>query len=152
MSDYIPVEGIPEILERLPVKSLVRFRSVCKSWNTLISHPSFISTHFQASLSNNAPFLLMCSEMGYSLYYDDNDGFEEFKQIQLPPFDYVCNSPVIGSCSGLICVQLYTDNDVNFLLWNPSIQKYISLPEPNIIDVSRFEFGFDSIQAIYNWG
>ncbi|KAK9016765.1 hypothetical protein V6N11_079259 [Hibiscus sabdariffa] len=87
MSDYIPVEVIVEILKRLPVKSLLRCRSVCKSWNNVICDPSFISIHLQASLSNNAPFLLLSYwEMGkkdYFLHYD-NDGFEEFKQLQFP--------------------------------------------------------------------
>ncbi|KAK9032783.1 hypothetical protein V6N11_017826 [Hibiscus sabdariffa] len=83
----MPVEVIREILKRLLVKSLVRFRSVCKTWNSLICDPSFISTHLQASLSNNTPFLLRkCStnrQKSYFLHYD-NDGFDEFKQLQFP--------------------------------------------------------------------
>ncbi|KAL4379551.1 hypothetical protein GQ457_02G032280 [Hibiscus cannabinus] len=120
MSDYMPVEVIVRILKRLPAKSVVRFRSVCKSWDTLISDPSFISTHLQASLSNNTSFLLfLCVKNGktrFSLHYDQ-DGFEESKQLHLPPF-----SSVLGSCNGLICVQLFSFV-VDFLLWNPSIQK-----------------------------
>ncbi|GMI79437.1 hypothetical protein HRI_001613000 [Hibiscus trionum] len=103
MSDYIPVQLIPEILNRLPVKSLLRFRSVCKSWNSLISHPSFISAHLQASLSNNnTPFLLLSyrknGKYGYFLHYDI-DGFEEFKQLQFPLFFYTAVSSVVDLCS-----------------------------------------------------
>ncbi|GMI79441.1 hypothetical protein like AT3G06240 [Hibiscus trionum] len=145
MCDYMPVEVIIEILKRLPVKSVVRFRSVCKSWNTLFTHPCFISAHLQASLSNNTPFLLLDyiknGKYDYFLHYDI-DGFEEFKQLQFSPFGDAADSLVVGSCNGLICVFLfYPDNDMNFVLWNPSIQKYISLPEPTIPDV--WSYGFD---------
>ncbi|KAK9007051.1 hypothetical protein V6N11_019379 [Hibiscus sabdariffa] len=155
MSDYMPVEVIVEILKRLPVKSLVRCRSVCKSWNTLISHPSFISVHLQASLSNNTSFLLLgCLKkegLEYSLHHD-NDGFGKFKQLPFPPpFGCVSDSQVVGSCNGVICVHLYPyddDEEFRFVLWNPSIQKYIFLPQPRLSfsEAADFNvgFGFDS--------
>ncbi|GMI79453.1 hypothetical protein like AT3G23880 [Hibiscus trionum] len=149
MSDYMPVELVIGILKRLPVKSLVRFRSVCKSWNTLFTHPCFISTHLQSSLSNNTPFLLLNYRKNgkhhYFLHYD-NDGVEELKQLQFPEFGYAAESPVVGSCNGLICVLLHPFRDFHFLLWNPSIQKYISLPSANGIECQyiNFGFGFDS--------
>ncbi|KAK8503655.1 hypothetical protein V6N12_024827 [Hibiscus sabdariffa] len=108
MSDYIPVEVIVEILKRLPVKSLLRFRSVCKSWNSVICDPSFISTHLQASLSNNTPFLLLSyrrnGNESFVLHYD-NDGFEEFKQLQFPAFGCASYSLLLGSFNGLIYLQ-----------------------------------------------
>ncbi|KAK9016771.1 hypothetical protein V6N11_079265 [Hibiscus sabdariffa] len=154
MSDYIPVEVIVEILKRLPVKSLVRFRSVCKSWNTLISHSSFISTHLQASLSNYTPFLLLSyrrnSKYNFFLHYD-NDGFDEFKQLQFPAFGCASFSLLLGSCNGLIYLQFWKGDVSKFLLWNPSIQKCISLPRPRFSDDVQinFGFGFDSITNDY---
>ncbi|KAK9016734.1 hypothetical protein V6N11_079228 [Hibiscus sabdariffa] len=57
-------------------------------------------------------------------------------------------SPVVGSCNGLICVQLfyYGEYDLSFLLWNPSIQKYISLPQMKFSKIVFLNvgFGFDS--------
>ncbi|KAL3507540.1 hypothetical protein ACH5RR_032922 [Cinchona calisaya] len=38
---HIPEEIILLILARLPVKTLLRFKSVCKSWQSLISDPKF---------------------------------------------------------------------------------------------------------------
>ncbi|KAL4379045.1 hypothetical protein GQ457_02G032110 [Hibiscus cannabinus] len=101
--DYIPQYVVIRILKRLPVKSLVRFRSICKSWNSVICDPCFISTHLQASLSNNTPFLLLRYE-NYYLHYD-NDGFDKLKQLQFPPFGRLFYYPVVGSCNGLICVR-----------------------------------------------
>ncbi|KAK9016743.1 hypothetical protein V6N11_079237 [Hibiscus sabdariffa] len=154
MSDYMPVEVILKILKRLPVKSLVRCRSVCKTWNTLICGPSFISTHLQDSLSNNTPLLLLgCKKQGrhkFSLHYD-NDGFEEFKQLQFPPFGCMADSPLVGSCNGLICVQLVTYDDHMYVLWNPSIQKYIHLPQESVSQTAYINvgFGFDSTTNDY---
>ncbi|KAK8558890.1 hypothetical protein V6N12_042182 [Hibiscus sabdariffa] len=150
MSDYMPVEVVLKILSKLPVKSVVKCKSICKSWNTFICDPSFISAHLHASLSSNTPFLLIGSaKQGretLSLHHD-NDGFDKLKQLPFPPFGNVAEFPVVGSCNSLICVQLdYYGYDLDFVLWNPSIQKYISLPQANISEVEYFNvgFGFDS--------
>ncbi|KRH08602.1 hypothetical protein GLYMA_16G160500v4 [Glycine max] len=37
-------EILGEILHRLPAKTLLKCTTVCKSWKSLITHPSFIST------------------------------------------------------------------------------------------------------------
>ncbi|KAL0372686.1 UNVERIFIED_CONTAM: F-box/kelch-repeat protein [Sesamum calycinum] len=39
----LPDDAIAEILARLPIKSLSRFKCVSNSWNHLISHPSFLN-------------------------------------------------------------------------------------------------------------
>ena len=38
---HIPEEMIVEILSRLPVKSILKFKLVCKLWNSLLSDPRF---------------------------------------------------------------------------------------------------------------
>ncbi|MFS8015260.1 putative F-box domain-containing protein [Helianthus anomalus] len=43
MSDHIPFEIQSEIMNRLPVQSLLRFRLVCKSWRSLIESSDFIA-------------------------------------------------------------------------------------------------------------
>uniref|UniRef100_A0A0E0IWQ0 F-box domain-containing protein n=1 Tax=Oryza nivara TaxID=4536 RepID=A0A0E0IWQ0_ORYNI len=47
----LPEEIVMEILARLPVKSLLRFKSVCRGWRAIISEPSFIRTQLQCSAS-----------------------------------------------------------------------------------------------------
>ncbi|CAM0947182.1 unnamed protein product [Alopecurus aequalis] len=49
---FIPDEIVFEILLRLPVKSLTRFKSVSKSWRTIISDPRFIRLHLKQSSKN----------------------------------------------------------------------------------------------------
>ncbi|GFZ16190.1 hypothetical protein Acr_25g0005990 [Actinidia rufa] len=41
-----------DILTRLPVTSLLRFRSVCKLWRSLICSPPFVELHLTRSLSH----------------------------------------------------------------------------------------------------
>nr|XP_043634537.1 uncharacterized protein LOC122605646 [Erigeron canadensis] len=45
MSEYIPLEVQEKILNRLPVKPLVQFRSVSKIWKSLIDSPEFIAVY-----------------------------------------------------------------------------------------------------------
>ncbi|KAM7508104.1 hypothetical protein LguiA_018557 [Lonicera macranthoides] len=51
---HLPESLLLEILARLPVESMFRFKCVCKNWRTLISDPSFaclyISQRFNSSL------------------------------------------------------------------------------------------------------
>ncbi|XP_040369409.1 BTB/POZ domain-containing protein At1g30440-like [Rosa chinensis] len=59
--EYYNVAKLPtdvilfEIFSRLPAKSLIRLRCVCKSWSSLIRHPFFVRTHqkLQTQSSHN---------------------------------------------------------------------------------------------------
>ncbi|EEF35969.1 hypothetical protein RCOM_1028290 [Ricinus communis] len=48
---HVPEDIAIDILLRLPVKPLLRFKCVSKTWYSLISDPCFIKSHLQ--LSNN---------------------------------------------------------------------------------------------------
>ncbi|KAK8593896.1 hypothetical protein V6N12_045969 [Hibiscus sabdariffa] len=91
------------------MKSLVRFKSVCKSWDTLISDPSFISTHLEASLSNNTPFiLLVCArkiaKQGF-LYTMIKMGLRSLSSFNFLLFP-ACSVPAIG----LLSVNNYVES------------------------------------------
>ncbi|GJU27955.1 putative F-box domain-containing protein [Tanacetum coccineum] len=45
MSDVIPFDIQSEIMKRLPVKSLIQFRSVSKQWKSFIDSPKFIKNY-----------------------------------------------------------------------------------------------------------
>ncbi|KAK4340945.1 hypothetical protein RND71_039446 [Anisodus tanguticus] len=56
---HLPEDLLVDILLRLPVESLLRFKCVCKHWYALIQSPSFIEKHFHHK--NNRAHLLICN-------------------------------------------------------------------------------------------
>uniref|UniRef100_A0A251U1I1 Putative F-box domain-containing protein n=1 Tax=Helianthus annuus TaxID=4232 RepID=A0A251U1I1_HELAN len=59
MSDNIPFELQSEIMKRLPAESLIRFRSVCKSWKSLIHSSDFIAGYRGQQHLIVSPFSLL---------------------------------------------------------------------------------------------
>lgn len=49
----LPPHLIHEILLRSPAESLLRFKSVCKDWLSLIRDPKFVKQHFDHHKANN---------------------------------------------------------------------------------------------------
>ncbi|XP_059451019.1 F-box/kelch-repeat protein At3g06240-like [Corylus avellana] len=162
MSDCLPKEVITDILSRLPVKSLMRFRCVSKAWCSLISTPNFISTHLNRSLSNSPhqPYLFVCHcwTLHTVLLYPSDPEIEQKGDFFANPSDRIeLRDPsnneyslhLVGSSNGLLCLAtLNFDNEVGLcVLWNPSIQKAIYLPKPNLgFDRSlnkSFGFGYE---------
>ncbi|XP_058189827.1 F-box protein At3g07870-like [Rhododendron vialii] len=158
MSDFIPEEVVVDILSRLPTKSLIRFRSVSKLWNSLITSPNFITSHFNQSLANpinsydNLPLVIVRQCIvddrwsrleHYKLFIDtgdDDNTFDEYLEIPFPlkssrrPF-YV----LLGYVKGLFCV--FEQEEI--FLWNPSIRKSISLPKPCITTKTHGSMAYD---------
>ena len=57
----IPDDVVVEILARLPVKSLLRFRCICKLWRSIISDSSFIELHRTLSVTRaGGNLFLLC--------------------------------------------------------------------------------------------
>ncbi|XP_050211227.1 F-box protein At3g07870-like [Mercurialis annua] len=154
MSDYVSEELVVEILKRLPVKSLLKFRSVCKSWYSLITNPNFISLHLTHTTEANKPYLLITKsfrpddrECQRFVLHRDDASFSEHKQLDLQFFYTVPSGSnpenyfsISGSCNGLVCLSDYKCN--RLIVWNPAIGEYITTSK------SKFDivlgFGFDS--------
>ncbi|XP_076949277.1 F-box/kelch-repeat protein At3g23880-like [Bidens hawaiensis] len=71
MSDNIPFDIQAEIIKRLPVKSLIKFQSVCKAWNTLITSSDFIKHHHTQVQHHH----LLVSSHGLLCLHGNNDQF-----------------------------------------------------------------------------
>ncbi|BFG15712.1 hypothetical protein CerSpe_019860 [Prunus speciosa] len=129
-SIYIPEEILINILLRLPVKSLVRFMCVCKSWNDLIGSSSFIGRHVNSYVKNlNHAFLvgLQCTKgkpkIRRSIFFN-----ETFKARCLD-----MGLRLHGSSNGLLCLSSNSPNLYSPVsICNPSIMKYVGLPVTNL--------------------
>uniref|UniRef100_A0A2P2QLQ1 F-box domain-containing protein n=1 Tax=Rhizophora mucronata TaxID=61149 RepID=A0A2P2QLQ1_RHIMU len=164
--DYLPEEIIIEILCKLPIKSIVRFSSACKSFYFLIKNPNFIATHLTKTLlagPESDPLLLVRREVEGGedrlAFHVDNHEFKEYMLLNLP---FQSSTPwfhVAGTCNGLVC--LWDDFDT-IILWNPLIQKSLFVPKPRMVSQPHqvcfmalrpfrlcFGFGFDHFRNDY---
>ena len=160
MSDYLPEEVVQEILNRLPVKSLIRFRCVSKSWNSLITASSFINFHLTRSLSlvpnSNTLVVRSCTASeskvveSYNFIHDDNNDDSFLNPFQNIEFSSSSFCKLIGYANGLFCLF----EQERYVLWNPSIKKCFTLPKSSLILIRghhycRSAFGFDSLSNDY---
>uniref|UniRef100_A0A7N0UPI0 F-box domain-containing protein n=1 Tax=Kalanchoe fedtschenkoi TaxID=63787 RepID=A0A7N0UPI0_KALFE len=125
----IPHEILADILSRLPAKNLLRFRTVSKTWLSLISDPNFVKQHLRKSEN------CVCR-------------YEEVG-ISCP------NIRMVGSCDGLICLIA---GQTGICKWNPAITKLRKLPNSGIherlgslCDIGFiYGFGYDEVNDDYN--
>ncbi|XP_062014048.1 F-box/kelch-repeat protein At3g06240-like [Rosa rugosa] len=129
---------ISEILARLPVKSLMRFRCVSKSWSALISDPYFTKKHLsytEMGITENSSRLLYSLDPPQSLDHealkdlkDHRDGYFANRELDLPvmiPGSSNRYKRIVGCCNGLICILV---EQVDFMLWNPCTRYSNVLP------------------------
>ncbi|KAM0054627.1 putative F-box domain-containing protein [Helianthus debilis subsp. tardiflorus] len=130
MSNHIPFEIQSEIMNMLPAKSLIRFRSVCKSWKSMIESSDFI-TGYSGQHQHLLVRYIEC-EPDYVSIIVDNDTFPRQKaSVTVPPFvDMFKYYRTTGTSHGLLCLY----NDRMAVIWNPSIAKEAAVVLPNVPD------------------
>lgn len=137
MSKYLPKEIIIEILLKLPVKSLIRFTTVCKSWHTIISNSKFIFSHISNGESKEDNTLILRRYMEdkaehYTLLKDVEDqtlGLQSFLALDFPFKSPIGHFRIVGTAKGLVCLyqEFFADPPHSIILWNPCVRKHIVL-------------------------
>ncbi|XP_021736526.1 putative F-box protein At1g31090 [Chenopodium quinoa] len=128
-----------QILSRLPVKPLIRFKCVSHGWLSIISSREFAKTHLQFSLSK--PQCLILSDMfdrnnsyGHCLTFDKDYNVTDFVSLEnkYPAFGATSSRPhtnsVVDIANGLVC--LYDRRILSFHVWNPATNQYRSTGSP----------------------
>ncbi|XP_047326822.1 F-box/kelch-repeat protein At3g23880-like [Impatiens glandulifera] len=158
LASSLPEEIIIEILIKLPVKSLLQFMCVCRSWCALISNPIFVKKHLRAVTEdeNYEHHRLItksfCADVEWSSLLSV---LREESPIGTHALDYPMKHPcdwvgLIGSLNGLVCISI----DQSFIfLWNPSTRISKRLLHSNTThhrrqDV-RYGFGYDEGSSEY---
>ncbi|KAL8128628.1 hypothetical protein V2J09_017783 [Rumex salicifolius] len=166
----VPLDIWSEILSRLPVKSLVRFRLVSKSWKELIDDPDFCRSHLDhfKNNSNESQLLVVqgwveyciirCSEtlkttrrLGCLGSWDRKNN--AYKSTATPGFNG--NWHIWFSVDGLIMLKCIAHVlKTKLMLWNPSIKKCRLIPHSHDIalDISKcveLGLGFDPLIKDY---
>ncbi|KAI9126363.1 hypothetical protein K1719_002784 [Acacia pycnantha] len=157
----LPEEIVEEISLRLPVKSLLRFKSVAKSWYERIANPSFISKQFDWSESvsenHHQQLIFRLHNLTFkpclSLISD-----QETREVELPfPEKDVEYIFVYGQCNGIVCLYGIYGGDKagrsSLILWNPGTKEVKILPPsqnlPKDMVYIMFGFGIDPVTKDY---
>ncbi|KAG5046239.1 hypothetical protein AAZX31_06G172700 [Glycine max] len=161
-------EVVVEILSWVPVKALMRFRCVSKSWNSLILDPTFVKLHLQRS-SRDSPALFTLSNLFLdklcSLHCCSIDGLLEDPSSTIDVnadanddnggtgIPANIKYSIIGVCNGLICLR---DMSRGFEVarvqfWNPATRliSVTSPPIPPFFGCARMGFGYDESSDTY---
>ena len=118
MSDNIPLEIQVEIMKRLPIKSLIQFRSVSKSWKSLIDSSKFIADYQHTKLHQHI-LVRDDFEQNY-VSVADNDTFPHQKvSLPVPISAKQLYDPVLlGSSQGLFCLYAFFWKRQTYIFWN----------------------------------
>ncbi|CAN1778246.1 F-box/kelch-repeat protein At3g23880 [Linum perenne] len=166
MSDFIPQEVMTNILKRLPIKDLVRCRSVSKHWLAIIDTPHFISCQLHHSISTNFnSALFFQTTMEGVTYY--TRGRRSPNEIPDLPDKLI----LMGSCHGLVCFVLVDCNLHSMfgrifipqssyvlpqlLLLNPTTGERCScsvdsfITKEQVPKMAAYGFGYDEISEDY---
>ncbi|KAL3726859.1 hypothetical protein ACJRO7_031716 [Eucalyptus globulus] len=155
MAESIPEDVVVDILLRLPAKSLVRFKCVCKRWRSLISDRAFAKWHLQRLKAGDlipSQRIIIGGGIGplKTVDYEALDGGGEGRVVVPHGIKPLRESRIVGSCDGLLCLI----GPSNFVIYNPTTREYIELPGSDFVDQatlfsgarnnSFYGFGYDS--------
>lgn len=141
-ADDLPNEVVrKEIFTRLPIKSVVRFKCVAKSWLSLFSDPVFVKEHHTRSVAQNP------NDHDYLIANKSTTRIvmlSRYKETFLLPSEKVA---LAGSIRGLVCLSY----DNKFSFWNPAIHqsKEFTVPLSTFSNANSHGLSFDSASKEY---
>ena len=141
MSDNIPLEVQLEIIKKLPIKPLIQFRSVSKTWKSLIDSSQFIADfHQQPHLQHH---VLVGDQFNHNyVSFVDDDTFPCQKVTLTVPKSF---ASIVGCSQGLFCFHNYNLGGYyakKAIIWNPTISKSVDVVLPKLLDDGRAVVGF----------
>ncbi|KAJ4824094.1 hypothetical protein Tsubulata_023767 [Turnera subulata] len=160
----LPSEIVEEILALLPQQSIHRFRSVSKSWSSLL-----VSVEFHKLRSRSSPPEITVQKLLHNYFKKYPDGANPTGHRGLGSLDFrngqSKNDEVwfptardqvvgfVGSCNGLVCVTQPAGLDHlirDITVWNPFTGVCRKLPNPEYTSApDDYGFGHDSVREDY---
>ncbi|KAJ0666818.1 putative F-box domain-containing protein [Helianthus annuus] len=151
MSYDIPFEIQAEIMKRLPVRSLIQFRSVSKQWKSLIDSSHFISHYSSQQQHLLARYVKLGSLHPTYLSIVDDHTFPRHRvSLTVPmPVNMPANCDIIGTSCGLLCLYSNYQKGRNgpvsgsgmVVIWNPAIRKFVAVGVCNVMFRTYLGFG-----------
>ncbi|KAG4142975.1 hypothetical protein ERO13_D06G160400v2 [Gossypium hirsutum] len=122
----VPMDVVTDIFHRLPVKTLLRFRSLSKPYCSLIDDPDFTNAHLDRSIKTRSNLNIILK--GLHLYSVEFDALDNAVPIDYP-LSSGAGTEAFGSCNGILAFRL---TDKNLALYNPSTRQFRRLPVSEI--------------------
>ncbi|KAK3218081.1 hypothetical protein Dsin_012051 [Dipteronia sinensis] len=152
---FIPFEIISLILVRVPARSLVRFRYVCKAWCNLIDSLWFARN--QVSIASLQPQIVLVPVVppptSYRSFTFNVNVLEESSRSPILLFSYLHDQEyclhVGGVGFGLVCFQS-CDRLGEAYLCNPLTRQVLVLPRVTVIDSDALRNRF--VAEVYTFG
>lgn len=134
---HLPDDLLVDILTRLPVESLLRFKCVCKKWYALIRNPSFASAHLRIQKIQNKGRLFLHyfdeethrGRYRHALFPDETLASDAYRDLDSP--EQILRLLVWGGpLNGLFCLfdDHGGDNNDRCIIWNPATREFRTLP------------------------
>ncbi|KAM3249690.1 hypothetical protein P3L10_011460 [Capsicum annuum] len=127
----LPSDILFLILIKVPsVKSLLRFKSICKSWNIIISDNEFKRTHRDQSKALGREKLVLHKSSTNEFEFRDLESSQLLMMAQevITPEKFQ-KAIVLSSCDGLLLLKNSTAYK-SYVLWNPPTGEYQTLTCP----------------------
>ncbi|XP_076934138.1 F-box protein At3g07870-like [Bidens hawaiensis] len=140
LEDVLPECVMFDIVSKLPVKTIMYCKCVCKKWRELLSNPDFVQLHL--SRSPEALLIDKYSSWPGSYEWVEMDHLDPVKSINLNfcPREYTFGILQVGSVNGLICSCSQGYDDI--YVFNPVLEEYMLLPEPRLKNLMSLSCGF----------
>lgn len=148
-----------EIIIRLPVKCLVRFKSVCKQWYSMISSPWFAKLHHlrmtshpgllqQCAFILSSETFLMLNCEAYDKSMSGNDHTEGL--VETCGFcSWAEDAFLIGSCNGLVCLSCkFEFGKPDIKIYNPCTGDCLQVSDPPRDFRGNLIFGFGYVSTL----
>ncbi|KAL3628705.1 hypothetical protein CASFOL_027751 [Castilleja foliolosa] len=148
MADCVLPENIMLcILSRLPVKSIHRFKSVCKPLRDVLSTQEFAKMHraqFPKNPENQSVVIYGSrSNLHHTVSLLKIESDEEKKPTKLDLTIGSFPAEIVGCCNGVICSSFPRDEIID--LWNPALNnmyKLLPFPDLKVEDPDMLSLGF----------
>ncbi|XP_050229497.1 F-box protein CPR1-like [Mercurialis annua] len=154
MSESLPLDILFIIFTFLPLKSLMRFKCLSKSFRSLIDSPQFANSR-QYDLNIHRKLIVADHHLDGFIYIIDLDTSPLTTPLNIrcrqkptvkTPDDFIPinHGGLFGSCNGVVAMY----NEQGISLWNTSNNRFKSFPLW-IVDIVFDGFGYDSVSDDY---
>ena len=121
----LPDKLISQILIRVPVKSLLQYQSVSKTWLSMIKNPSFVKSQLRHALTTQTDDQTLLKAYRSSVLHLDSGRNVAYLKFPFPRRDDVMYLNLVGSANGIVCVSVeFGSHDdyrnTSICLWNPA--------------------------------